>query len=143
MKRIFVCGAVALASCSATPTDPAKGPVVLQCDGDKTTIVFGSETSEARSTFRVDGLAQKLEVWNPEKSEWAVWGTEPTLAITADRIRYSAVISGDGAAARRMIEFDRVAGTVVDTINLMPMGTVIFRGSCEPVASPSKVPLKF
>lgn len=144
MKRVLAISTLLVtAACVQTPTDPAKGPVILQCDGSNTISTLDDSSNSQRNIYRIDGIAKTFEVWNDKKADWNKWGDDQTLSITANQIDFMGGVSGEGAFARRHTSFDRLNGTVTDEITVFPMGKTSFRGLCEAVAKPTEAKQKF
>ena len=133
---------VSLSACSSSASDPTKGPVILQCDGQQTNTVFESNTQPFRETFKIDGKAKTFEIWNTETETWKTWGSG-RVEIDKGSITYVGTISAAQGSATRTIAFDRNSGRVTDELDVLPIGNLSFEGICKPVSKVESVTTKF
>lgn len=136
MRKGLVMLLVGVASCKSANADVEKGPVILQCDGDRTATIFTTARSAHRYTFRVDGHAKTFEEWNEAKRNFEVsW--KGRLEITPAKIAFvGAGGSADGAyKSTRKLEIDRLSGNAVEQI-VGTVGVWEYTGNCKQVSAP-------
>lgn len=138
-----VAALAALAGCGSPNSDFAKGPVILQCDGDMTSSIMGqTSTRKTRHHFKIDAKQKTLKVFNDK--EFVAWG-DGTPEIGPDLVTFvSKDLTTDGSFyAVRDIKIDRSSGQITDRLTLGVGGGSIFEGDCKPVSEPEQVANKF
>lgn len=142
MKNIIIVAAfTALGGCGGPNSDFAIGPVILQCDGDSTTIAMGpTSTKKDRRHFKIDAKKKALEVFNGKT--FVAWG-DGKPEIKPDQITFVSKDVGEGIYAVREIVIERTSGQIVDRLNISMGGAAKFEGECKPVAGPEPVSNKF
>lgn len=130
-----------LAGCGSPNSDFAKGPVILQCDGESTSAVMGPATTKKdRRHFKIDAKQKTLQVFNDK--EFVAWG-DGKPEIDPDRILFESKDVGEGIYAVRSIVIHRGSGQISDSLNLSMGGASRFEGECKPVSEPEPVANKF
>lgn len=142
MKYILgVASFALLGGCGGPNSDFKKGPVILQCDGDSTTIAMGpASTKKDRRYFKIDAKKKALEVFNGKT--FVAWG-DGRPDIKPDQITFVSKDIGEGIYAVRDIVIQRTSGQIIDRLNISMGGAAKFEGECKPVAAPEPVVNKF
>lgn len=132
---------VVLAACTGPNADFDKGPVILQCDGESTTVVMGPpSTRKLRHHFKIDAKQKSLLVFDGKK--FAAWG-DGKLEIKPDQITFISSEVGEGIFALRNMTIDRSSGHISDAISISMGGSSKFEGECKPVSEPQPLSKKF
>lgn len=128
---------MALSACGVA-TDPEKGPVILQCQGERViNAANGERETERRSeVYRIDGKQHTFAKYDRERGGFGPDYAGLTLSDTEARYASTGpIVAGIGSTSTTV--FDRVSGRVTDETVMSNGGSLTFTGECKPVDSPA------